>query len=180
MATAAVTVQREVIFVSAAPHGRAVLRLVPDFPITDVVVKTVRPAVVVVPDETKADFRPFRGILGRMHEALLRSVLDTLAQSVNDLRAGLPDRSHIPICEREVVARRLRRVGIEIGEDGVDVHHVRIGPVTIVQPGDGHIERTKSGGNVNHAAGGQRPFVDPVQRAHQSVGREKIHMQFPR
>src|ERR1017187_2796252 len=58
-------VQLEVLVVGASPHRRLVLRLVPDFPVTDVIAEAAGPAFVVVPDDGATDVRPFAEVLWR-------------------------------------------------------------------------------------------------------------------
>ena len=80
-------VQAEVILIGSAPHGRAVFRLIPDFPVTDVVAKPFRPALIVMPYDAQADISPFGGIGRRMSKSFLRGVFDAFARQT--IGAGL-------------------------------------------------------------------------------------------
>jgi len=59
-------------------------------------------------------------------------------------------------------------------ENAVDVHDIRIRPMTTMQPRARRFERLKSGGHINHAAGRERPLIDAMQGSHELVRPRKI------
>ena len=118
--------------------GRVEVRLVPDFPIDDVelvgpcdvhcrvfLVESPAPALVVVADHVLADPRPLCEVLRGKDAVLLGAVLDGLSEAEEHLRAGAADVVEVVVGEYEVVVLRVVLVGIEVGEDGVDVAGVR-------------------------------------------------------
>ena len=84
-------------------------------------------------------------------------VLNGFTEPINDLRADLTNRGEILIRAAEVVARRLFRVAREIREDRTDVHHVRTGPVRILQTRREQIQRSLCRGEVDHTSTHKRP-----------------------
>src|SRR5690349_8587343 len=51
-------IQFEKLIIVAGPHHGAVLRLIPDFPVADVVARSVRPALVVMANDAETNLRP--------------------------------------------------------------------------------------------------------------------------
>ena len=82
------TVKLQELLVRARPHGRPVLRLVPNLEMLNSVVEPAGPTVVVVPNDPEADLRPFFRIWGRVNKALGVHVLNALAQTIDDFRGG--------------------------------------------------------------------------------------------
>lgn len=107
---------------------------------------------------------------GGVDEAFGVIVFDALAEAEDDLHAARADGGQVFVGEREVVARRLRGIGDEVREDGVDVHDVGVRPVAIVQAREGNAERAMLRGEVDQAAAHKRAFVDAVKRADGAVG----------
>ena len=122
----------EELLLRAAPHpGQTRLppvhvdvRLVPDLPVLDVPLETVRPAPVVVTDDVLADPRPLGEVLGRPHVVALRGVLDALAEAEERLGAGRAHVAQVGVGHGEVVALRVVLVRVEVREHRRDVGHV--------------------------------------------------------
>jgi len=72
-----------------------------------------------------------------MNMALARPVLDALAEAVNELRAGRQRRTQIVVGGGEVVASRALRVCVGVREHDVQVHHVRVRPMHVVEARQG-------------------------------------------
>ena len=119
-------VEFEILLARAAPHRR-IFRLVPDFPVGDPELEPVGPAVIVMPHDPRADFRPFFEILRRMVVVALDPVVvfDGHPQAVEDLRSGGADLFQIGVGECEIVGFGLFRVRLEIGKHVRDVHVMR-------------------------------------------------------
>ena len=99
-------IEPQVVVVRPGPHGRAVFGFVPDLPMADVVMESVSPALVVVPDNAEADCRPFLHVGGRMDMTLHAGVLDALAQSIDRFCAGLAHRVDVFVGQPEIIALR--------------------------------------------------------------------------
>ena len=99
-------IESQVVVVRPAPHGRAVLGFVPNLPVANFVVKSVRPSFVVMPNDAEADRRPFFHVGGRMGLPLHTCVLDALAKAVNRFRAGCAHRGDVFVSQPEIIALR--------------------------------------------------------------------------
>src|SRR5206468_747807 len=84
-------VEVEELGVVASPHLWSVLRLVPDFPVADGVVKSAGPALVIVAHNTGARRRPPPRVGGRVDVELSFRVFDALAEAVDDCRSHVED-----------------------------------------------------------------------------------------
>ena len=82
-----------------------------------------------------------------------------------DLGAGVEDRPDVFVGVAEVVALGALRVGLGIGEDDVDVHHVGVGPVAVVQAREREAGFAVVVRQVHQAPRPERAGIDPVQRA---------------
>src|SRR6185369_11996139 len=76
-------VELEVLVVGAGPAVRAVVRLVPDFPVPNRVPEAVGPPLRVMPDDADAGSRPLLEVLRGPCVPLRLLVLDALAEPVN-------------------------------------------------------------------------------------------------
>ena len=170
-------VEPEIVRVAAAPHRRTVLRFIPDFPVPDVEVETVCPPFIVVPDHPQGDGGPFVGSGGWVGKSLDGGVFDALAQAVNNLRPRRPHGLDIFVRQPEIITLRPPGIGVEIRKHHVDIDHIRIGPMAIVQSDKGDAEFALRLGKIQQATRGQRPFVHSVQGANQPVGAGKIKLQ---
>ena len=117
-----------------------VLRFVPDFPIGDLHLEPVRPALGVVADHVLADARPLREILGRVdvhrRVATRHEVLDRHAEAEERLGAVRVERLQERVRVGETVALRVVLVGVEVREE---IRYINIETATepaadVVQP----------------------------------------------
>ena len=157
-------VELQVVVVRAAPHDRTILGFVPDFPITDVVMMSVRPAFVVMPDDAEADRCPFFHVRRRVGISFHARVLDAFAQPVDRLRAGLADGLDVFVGERKIIAPRQRRIGVRVWKDRMVIDHIRIGPAAVVQSGERNAQFLLLLDEIKNSTRCQRPLVDAVER----------------
>ncbi|OPZ85089.1 MAG: hypothetical protein BWY76_01563 [bacterium ADurb.Bin429] len=158
-------IEVEIAVEGIIPHLRAHVRLVPDFPVADIVVETIRPALVVVADDVDANLCPFGEILRREGMVLARGMLDAGAQPVDDGRARIENGLQVVIGGTEVVAGRVSRVGVEVGKDLRDIHLAGVRPVRIMQPAAGHAQLDETVGDIHQRTVAEWRVVHAMQRA---------------
>ena len=130
------------LFLSAAPC-RLPLRLIPDFPVPDWKMKTVRPPLRIMAYDVRADVNPFLRILGRIDEVMFNTVLYGGAKLVKDRGASLDAVAEVVIGLFKKVIARIIRIRLKIGEyhGNVGDLRIRIVPRRIMNPGNGQIQR---------------------------------------
>jgi len=92
---------------------------VPEFPVADVVVVAVGPAVVVVSGDVEADVGPGGDVGGWLTQGCVAA--GAFAEAVVDLGAGVDDGGDDVVAGVEVVVGGVGGVEGEVGEDGADV-----------------------------------------------------------
>ena len=115
-------IQFQILFPRSGPHHAppvGTFRLIPDFPVLDIVLKAVRPAFGVVTDHARADLRPFFRVFRRVHTVRLPPdfVLNGHAETVIRLHFGIHQTGDQRVRPGKVVRRRIVRVRIEIRKD---------------------------------------------------------------
>ena len=112
---------------------------------------TINPVekIIKMAHDAGARGRPARRIPGRMHVTLHALMLDALAESVDNLRAGGADTGDVLIRRAEIVARGQERVSLRIRKYGVQVHDGGIGVMAIVQTGRGQAQALLRVGHVH-------------------------------
>ena len=126
-------VQAEIVFVIAAPHGGAVLRFIPNLPVLNVMMKPFGPALVVVPHDAETYFRPLGVVCWWVREAFHTGVLNAFSESIDNACACGANGRNVFVSQQKIVALRQIWIGFEIRENRVNVHHIRIWKITIVQ-----------------------------------------------
>ena len=151
------------------------VRFVPHLPVTDVVVKAVGPATVVVHGDVLADLGELVEIRGRC-----RIRAPTPPHAVIDLRAAVHDGLNDAVTRAEMIAPLVLRVRVPIAKDRVlprgadrSGNGVRIGPLRIhisgteevVSADDADAEIPVLGGHVGKLAWhqGRRPAIDALE-----------------
>lgn len=167
-------IEAKVILIAAGPHRGAILGLVPNFPVTNSIAKSIGPAVVIMPDDPEADLSPPFRVFGRVNEAFGVRVLNAFAQAIDDLHPGGQDTLQILVREREVVRVRVGRVGGRVPKDGVNIDHVGGRPLAIVQASEGNVQGAKLLDETDGAPGGKPTFVDRMQRAKHTIRTSQI------
>jgi len=77
----------------------------------------------------------------------------------------MSDFDQVIISEGEIIILRQCRIGSGIAEYRMDIHHLGIRPLAIVQTGVRRIKPALLRGEINHPTHCHWPFVDSVQRA---------------
>ena len=130
-------IQVEILFRGAGPEFPFV-GLAPDRPVFDVFApaETVGLATGVMFGYPAADFGPFFIILRRMGEITFRGVLDGFSQPVFHGQSEVDTGLQIVIGLFEIIIFRIGGIGIEIGEDLMDVDQSHAGIVErdVMQP----------------------------------------------
>ena len=101
--------------------GITAVGLVPDLKVFDIIMMTVRPALVIVADDVLADPCPFRKILRRLVVKTEISLLHAGAETVDDIRSAFLDLLDIIVGKRKIVACGIVLVRIEIAENARDI-----------------------------------------------------------
>ena len=122
-------------------HGVAIVRLVPNFPVADVVVIAVCPPLVVVADDVLADHRPFRGVLGREDTVRLQrlGIFDRDAQTEERLAVNLHQLLDQAVGENKIVGCRVVGVGVKVAEQ---IRNIRI---EVAAERTAHVVQTRVG-----------------------------------
>src|ERR1043165_1270842 len=110
-----------------------------------------------------------------MDKIFLWRVLDALTQSEHNPGTGFHDGCKVLVGARETVAFGKGRVGIEIRKSSMNVDHVRIGPMAIVQARQRDGQLAMIGREIHRSAIVQRSAVDAVKRTRSEerrVGKE--------
>ena len=136
---------------SAAPAAfirgiiRIQVRLVPDFPVLNIMMVTIRPALIVVGNDVFADHRPLFEVRRRKCVILFRPMFNGGAETVIRFRAGIQRVLNQNIRQQKIVVRRIFRICIEIAENVGNIHAVRsaVGGAVgrIMVPGEGDTRR---------------------------------------
>ena len=115
--------------------------LVPDLPVDDPAVESVRPALVLVPDDVLADPRPLVKVLRGDCSVMFDLVFDRGTEAVEDFGPGFLNRVEIGVGQGEVVGRRIILVGVKVRKDLVDVDGAPPFQRRVVQTGVGDPRR---------------------------------------
>ena len=108
-----------------APVGAAFgvkVRLVPDFPIPDVVMIAVCPALVVVTDDVLADFCPFVKIRRRNGVMLTNLMLDFLSQTVEGFGSCFQRDRDVFVCTGKIIGCGIVDIRLKAGKDCADIN----------------------------------------------------------
>ena len=74
-------------------------------------------------------------------------MLDFLPQAEEDFRPGVTDVAEIPVCDGEIIGRRVGRVAGEVRENGGDIHGM-FAPVGFAEGGIVGSGKSESGGRI--------------------------------
>ena len=105
---------------------------VPYFPILDIKLKTVCPALIVMTDNMLADDCPFPEVLWGMDAVFFYFVLDSVSESVKHLCVCQIAALNVLIGERKIIIFGISGICIEIGENIVNVDHMLL-PVAVIE-----------------------------------------------
>ena len=121
------------------------IRLVPDFPVLNIMMVTIRPTLIVVGNDVFADHRPLFEVRRRKCVILFRPMFNGGAETVIRFRACVQCVLNKNIRQQKVVVRRIFRICIEIAENIGNIHAVRsaVGGAVgrIMVPGEGDTRR---------------------------------------
>ena len=80
------------------------VRLIPDFPVTNIIMVTVCPSLVIMTDDVLCYHRPLLVILRWIDMILLkRLILNALTKTIENLHACILNTLHISVSQNEIV-----------------------------------------------------------------------------
>ena len=163
---------------------RIQVRLVPDFPVLNVVLKSVRPTFIVVSNNVFANHRPLFEVWRRKRVVLFRPMLNGGAETVIRFRACIQRVLNKNIRQQKVVVRRIFRICIEITENVGNIHAVRsavggaVGRIMVSGEGDTRcLVRIKISPALI-APRTDRPVIHSVHRLDHAHNFTRIQFQF--
>ena len=131
--------------------------------------EAVRPAVVVVSNDIRADAGPFSEIGGWINAVGLDSelILDGDAEAVDDVATGFVERGEIGVGEGEIVGCGIVFISIEVAEDvgDIDEAEAAVCAACVVEADVGDARLFEGGDFVAIGDGGVADTMERLDRA---------------
>ena len=109
----------------ARPHlivaRRAVVRLIPDFPVLNIQMEAIRPAFIKVANDMFANDSPLMKVLGRNCSMFFDLMLNRLAQPEERFGSGIQADQNGFIGARKIIRSRITGISVKIGENARDI-----------------------------------------------------------